>query len=843
MPDSLKVIIAGGGVAGLTMAIMLEKFDIDYVILEAYSKIAPPVGASVGLFPNGLRILDQLGCFDEIKRKYNLQQRGNTCHRDKRGKLLAALPDEAGQYEVRHGYPLLFFERTGLLEILYETVRHKDRVLVNKRVASVDMTDHGVVVHTADGASYPGTFLLGADGVHSAVRSVMTSLAADLEPGYFSGNEADEVACHYICDFGIAQNVPGWTEGDTNMVQGDGRAAGVVSGPDHMVYWFFTEKLPQTRYGADIPRFSAADEAAFTKRHANFRVTENVTFGDVIKARKTSTLTPLHEIVHKKWFFRRIIALGDSVHKPNPVGGQGANGAMESCAELLNALLDLRARRGGHLDGLTTPELVAAFRQTQHRRHERAHMIVDAAHEVQFIMAHENPLVSYLAMAVVLPNAGNELMLTKLGDIFSGGSSIRHLPMPNRRREVPFNDELPAQPATTAASRAVLGLLIGSMGLVALSTYATLRLPAAQLGAWGPAQQPLLLGWFGTTSLNAYFNRLVSAVSLPILDSSPMPRMQLLTYLSTLISPLLVYTVEGYRLGNQGTPLALPILMTAGIPLFGFARVAPLHAIFTALCTHKFPTGRAIPAEVASSLIPALTLSYLVPAVMSMTPTANVGAWQSWVGLSVLAPPMFSLATYAMAAAKRWWSRRPMTQQEKLDAEYDRYKQLDLASLKTAYTFAFAIQAAAHISTMIYCYTQPGVSIYDTFFAVPNPLRSDWGLTSLSAAAATYFKYNLQTGVVASVVSNLYSIWNMRSIGYITTGEALSTAAKVALGQVLVGPGATWTALWRWRENKLTTLGAWANERREKAALALESTKQNGHANGHVNGNAIKAKA
>lgn len=99
--DNFKVIIAGGGIAGLTLAIMLERFDIDYVILEAYSKIAPPVGASVGLFPNGLRILDQLGCYDEIKRRYNLQQKGTTNHRNKHGRRVACLPDEAGQYEVR----------------------------------------------------------------------------------------------------------------------------------------------------------------------------------------------------------------------------------------------------------------------------------------------------------------------------------------------------------------------------------------------------------------------------------------------------------------------------------------------------------------------------------------------------------------------------------------------------------------------------------------------------------------------------------------------------------------------------------------------------------------------
>lgn len=58
---SFKVIIAGASVSGLSLANMLEKFNIDYVILEAYPNVAPQLGASIGLLPSGLRILDQLG--------------------------------------------------------------------------------------------------------------------------------------------------------------------------------------------------------------------------------------------------------------------------------------------------------------------------------------------------------------------------------------------------------------------------------------------------------------------------------------------------------------------------------------------------------------------------------------------------------------------------------------------------------------------------------------------------------------------------------------------------------------------------------------------------------------
>lgn len=62
------VLIAGGGIAGLTLANMLERIGVDYLILEAYREMAPQVGASIGILPNGCRVLDQIGLYDEIRK-------------------------------------------------------------------------------------------------------------------------------------------------------------------------------------------------------------------------------------------------------------------------------------------------------------------------------------------------------------------------------------------------------------------------------------------------------------------------------------------------------------------------------------------------------------------------------------------------------------------------------------------------------------------------------------------------------------------------------------------------------------------------------------------------------
>lgn len=65
--DKFKVIIVGGSIAGLTLAHCLSTNpNVSYVVLEGASDIHPQVGASIVVLPNGARILDQLGIWDDI---------------------------------------------------------------------------------------------------------------------------------------------------------------------------------------------------------------------------------------------------------------------------------------------------------------------------------------------------------------------------------------------------------------------------------------------------------------------------------------------------------------------------------------------------------------------------------------------------------------------------------------------------------------------------------------------------------------------------------------------------------------------------------------------------------
>lgn len=65
--SKFPVIIVGGSVAGLTLAHCLAKADIDHIVLEKRAKISPQEGGFIGIWPNGGRILDQLGLYDELE--------------------------------------------------------------------------------------------------------------------------------------------------------------------------------------------------------------------------------------------------------------------------------------------------------------------------------------------------------------------------------------------------------------------------------------------------------------------------------------------------------------------------------------------------------------------------------------------------------------------------------------------------------------------------------------------------------------------------------------------------------------------------------------------------------
>ncbi|GKT46809.1 FAD-dependent monooxygenase andE [Colletotrichum spaethianum] len=327
-----KVIIAGGGIAGLMLANLLEKFGIDYVILEAYHEMAPQVGASIGILPNGSRVLDQLGLYDEIRKLIDSPP-FTTSLCDSKGIAISQYHGIGDQMRGRHGYDVIFVDRQMILDVLWRNLKSKDRILVSKKVTRVSLESSGVRVETNDGESYSGDILVGADGIHSKVRSEMWRLADKLEPGYIPASEhtgmrtmfelyevprltpqSECLPTVYKCIFGISL-VENWQARTTQTNFGKQFSYLVISGPKSRVYWFLFVNMGKTHYGPDLPRFTKEDEAVLVKEHQNDRITGGFTFRDLYSAKISSVLTPLPEYVFEKWHFNRIITIGDAAHK------------------------------------------------------------------------------------------------------------------------------------------------------------------------------------------------------------------------------------------------------------------------------------------------------------------------------------------------------------------------------------------------------------------------------------------------------------------------------------------------------------------------------------------------
>ena len=109
--------------------------------------------------------------------------------------------------------------------------------------------------------------------------------------------------------------------------------------------------------------------------------------------------------------------------------------------------------------------------------------------------------------------------------------------------------------------------------------------------------------------------------------------------------------------------------------------------------------------------------------------------------------------------------------------------------LKSAYDLAFAVQAFVHVATLGFLALQPNAS-------APSVMLGSLGVLQ---------PHGVQS-FAAGLVYQLYSVWEMRQNGFVTTLDAAKAVLGVVAGQFLVGSGATWARLWSWRETVLNDL-------------------------------------
>lgn len=146
---------------------------------------------------------------------------------------------------------MIFIDRQMLLQVLYNNLKHKKRVLTSHRVVSVDFTQSGVRATTKDNNIYEGDLIVGADGIHSTVRR---ELWRNAPVGYFPLNEDAQVSASTKCIFGISKRPSGYPGASQQNTLNKGYSYYIMAAPGDRLYWFLFVELDPTPYGQDIPR-------------------------------------------------------------------------------------------------------------------------------------------------------------------------------------------------------------------------------------------------------------------------------------------------------------------------------------------------------------------------------------------------------------------------------------------------------------------------------------------------------------------------------------------------------------------------------------------------------------
>ncbi len=314
----MRVIIAGGGIGGLTTALSLHAAGIEAEVFESVAEIRP-LGVGINILPHAVRELTELGLADALaatgiatRELRYISAHGQEIWREPRG--LAA----------GYHWPQYSIHRGRLHMLLLAEVRARlgaARVHLGKRMMTCSQDAHGATAHFADGSSATGDALVAADGIHSAARAqrhpdegpprwkgAVLWRATSVAPGFLGGATMIQCGHHdlkFVC-YPIANNPDG----------------------TQLINWIAEKVFPQDTAWSREDWNRTGDLEAFVPLYEAWRWD----FLDVPALMRRAEAVFEYPMVDRDpleaWSIGRITLLGDAAHPMYPIGSNGSSQAI-----------------------------------------------------------------------------------------------------------------------------------------------------------------------------------------------------------------------------------------------------------------------------------------------------------------------------------------------------------------------------------------------------------------------------------------------------------------------------------------------------------------------------------
>jgi 2-polyprenyl-6-methoxyphenol hydroxylase-like FAD-dependent oxidoreductase len=323
------ILIIGGGIGGLTLALMLEKVGRRVRVFEMSSEIKP-IGVGISLLPHSTRELGWIGLLDELTKVAITTK--DSCFFTRFGEFVYR--EQTGRYG-GYEWPQYQIHRGDLQQVLYQAAKERigeDRIITGWRCIGAEADGDGALAHFVDTktgkplSSQRGAAVIACDGIHSAIRK---QLYPNEGPPIYSGvNMWRGVTKHARFLTGASYVRAGWlTHGKMVMypvrdnIDGKG---------NQLINWVAEVETPNYE-ARDWNRAGRLEDVIGTFESWTFdwlNVPELIRKSEMILEYPMVDQDPL-----PRWSFETITLLGDAAHPMYPRGSNGAG----------QAILDARA--------------------------------------------------------------------------------------------------------------------------------------------------------------------------------------------------------------------------------------------------------------------------------------------------------------------------------------------------------------------------------------------------------------------------------------------------------------------------------------------------------------------